>query len=426
MNDTVIEIENLSKRYRLGLIGRTALHEDLSRWWARLRGRPDPTLKVTEANDPAAPAHAGHVWALRDVSFSLRRGEVLGIIGRNGAGKSTLLKILSRVTAPTEGVARIRGRVGSLLEVGTGFHPELTGRENAFLNGSILGMTRAEVVARLDSIVEFSGCARFIDTPVKRYSSGMLVRLGFAVAAHLDADILIVDEVLAVGDVEFQRRCLGKMQDVAGSGRTVLFVSHNMGMVDRLCSRCVLLDRGRSIADGMPADVIRQYFGMGAEALTPAAFRGQLAQRIRVREVGINDEFGRGLYLVRPSEPLSFTIRGESLMDVHDFRFLAALFASGVRLLTAHDAPDFTPLRRGPFEARITLPPYVLRPGEYSLAVGGMRSGTEGFFGPDLARIRVLEVWDAACDAHAPGLLNLPPAQIAGERHQPAAAEKTA
>ena len=252
----VVSAENVSKSYRLGAVGSASLQEDFERFWARIRRRPDPLLKVDQhaRND----GH-GHFWALRDVSFDVNQGDVIGIIGRNGAGKSTLLKILSQVTGPTSGRIRLRGRIASLLEVGTGFHQDLTGRENIFLNGAILGMTKAEIRQKLDEIIDFSGVEEFIDTPVKRYSSGMNVRLAFAVAAHLEPEILIVDEVLAVGDAAFQRKCLGKMGDVARTGRTILFVSHDLGSVSRLCHRGVLLADGRVEASGYIADVIARY-----------------------------------------------------------------------------------------------------------------------------------------------------------------------
>ncbi|MFZ5570637.1 MAG: polysaccharide ABC transporter ATP-binding protein [Thermodesulfobacteriota bacterium] len=237
-----ISVENISKTYRLGTISGKTLTDDVHRWWAKLRGKPDPLLKIG-ATDHGNQS-GDYIWALRDVSFQVPQGQALGIIGRNGAGKSTLLKILSRVTAPTAGEIKVRGRIASLLEVGTGFHPELTGRENIFLNGAILGMRRAEIQLKLDEIIDFSGVEKFIDTPVKRYSSGMFVRLAFAVAAHLEPEILVVDEVLAVGDIEFQKKCLGKMSDVMNAGRTVLFVSHNMAAVRKLCPFSMMLDKG--------------------------------------------------------------------------------------------------------------------------------------------------------------------------------------
>ena len=247
MSDIVLSVENLSKEYRLGLIGHGTLRQDLQSWWARLRGKEDPNSLLAvpqEFQDREFHSDGKKFWALRDVSFEVERGKVLGIIGRNGAGKSTLFKIISRITSPTNGCVRAKGRLASLLEVGTGFHPELTGRENIFLNGAILGMTKVEIRSRFDEILDFSGIEGFIDTPVKRYSSGMYVRLAFAVAAHLDPEILIVDEVLAVGDAEFQEKCLGKMGQVAGEGRTVLFVSHNMAAVKRLCTYSLLINHG--------------------------------------------------------------------------------------------------------------------------------------------------------------------------------------
>jgi lipopolysaccharide transport system ATP-binding protein len=259
MSDTVISVENLSKVYRLGTIGSTTLREDFSRTWARLRGKADPMLKVGTAE---GERREGNVfWALRGVSFEVKQGEALGIIGQNGAGKSTLLKILSRVTAPTTGSVKMKGRIASLLEVGTGFNPDLTGRENVFLNGAIMGMTKAEIRKKFDEIVDFSGVEEFIDTPVKRYSSGMYVRLAFAVAAHLDPEIMILDEVLAVGDAPFQKKCLAKMDDVTKGGRTILFVSHNMKAMRELCSRCVLLRDGNVITEGQSRDVIQTYLG---------------------------------------------------------------------------------------------------------------------------------------------------------------------
>ncbi len=262
MSSAILSVENISKRYRLGVINTGTFYEDLNRWWARRLGKVDQYRKI---NDSAHKNLIGDsVWALKDINFSVNKGEALGIIGRNGAGKSTLLKILSRVTAPTTGVVKSNGMISSLLEVGTGFHPELTGRENVYLNGAILGMTRAEVTSKFDEIVDFSGIELYIDTPVKRYSSGMYVRLAFAVAAHLSPEILIVDEVLAVGDAEFQKKCLGKMNDVASVGRTVLFVSHNMDAIQKLCSRVMLLEDGHLTIDDTDVKmVIDSYLSRG-------------------------------------------------------------------------------------------------------------------------------------------------------------------
>lgn len=258
---TAIEFENISKQYRLGLVSTGTLSHDLNRFWqTKILRREDPYLKVGEVNDRASKGNSEYVWALKDINFKVEQGDVVGIIGRNGAGKSTLLKLLSRVTAPTTGIIRARGRIASLLEVGTGFHPEMTGRENIYMNGSIMGMSRAEITRKLDEIVDFSGCERYLDTPVKRYSSGMTVRLGFAIAAHLEPEILVVDEVLAVGDAEFQKKAIGKMQDVSkGEGRTVLFVSHNMGAVKNLCKRGIVLNQGQVAFDGGVEEAICFY-----------------------------------------------------------------------------------------------------------------------------------------------------------------------
>ena len=244
MSEISIIFENISKQYRLGNIGTGTLSHDLKRWWAvSVRGKEDPYLQVGQVNDRTTTALSDYVWALRSINFEVKQGEVLGIIGKNGAGKSTLLKFLSRVTTPTTGKITAHGRIASLLEVGTGFHPEMTGRENVYMNGSIMGMTKTEIRRKFDEIIDFAGVERYIDTPVKRYSSGMLVRLGFAIAAHLEPEILVLDEVLAVGDAEFQKKALGKVQNVSRiEGRTVLFVSHNMQAISNLCSRVILID----------------------------------------------------------------------------------------------------------------------------------------------------------------------------------------
>tara|TARA_R110002050_G_scaffold74772_4_gene160146 strand:+ start:49859 stop:51085 length:1227 start_codon:yes stop_codon:yes gene_type:complete len=260
MSDIILKAKNISKQYRLGLVGTGTISHDLNRWWYRVRGKEDPYLKIGESNDRATKGSSDYVWALQDINFEVKRGEVLGIIGKNGAGKSTLLKILSKVTSPTTGEIKTKGRIASLLEVGTGFHSEMTGRENIYLNGAILGMTKKEISLKIDEIIEFSGCERYIDTPVKRYSSGMTVRLAFAVAAFLEPDILVIDEVLAVGDAEFQKKAIGKMQDISkGEGRTVLFVSHNMGAVKNLCTRGILLENGIIKSEGVIGLVLDVY-----------------------------------------------------------------------------------------------------------------------------------------------------------------------
>ena len=261
----IIHVENLSKAYQIGQIGTGTISRDIERFWmTKILGKDDPFLKIGETNDRSIKGDSDIVWSLKDINFEINQGDAVGIIGKNGAGKSTLLKLLSRVTSPTTGEIKVKGRIASLLEVGTGFHPELSGRENIYLNGAILGMRKKEITRKLDEIIEFSGVERYIDTPVKRYSSGMYVRLAFAVAAHLESEILIVDEVLAVGDAEFQKKCLGKMGDISkGEGRTVLFVSHNMAAVQSLCSHGLVIDKGNIVFDGNVTDSINKYLDLG-------------------------------------------------------------------------------------------------------------------------------------------------------------------
>lgn len=292
MSDIILKAENISKQYRLGTVGTGTLRDDFKRNWAKLRGKEDPFLKVGTVNDRSQKSTEDYVWALHDINFEVKQGEVLGIIGKNGAGKSTLLKILSRVTAPTSGVIKSRGRIASLLEVGTGFHPELTGRENIYLNGAILGMTKAEINSKLDEIIDFSGCERYIDTPTKRYSSGMTVRLAFAVAAHLEPEILVVDEVLAVGDAEFQKKAIGKMQDISQEeGRTVLFVSHNMASVQNLCTSVILLENGLMKFNGETSDIIELYLSSAKLVvekmveLNKSHRRLELSQEIKMKTI---------------------------------------------------------------------------------------------------------------------------------------------
>ena len=287
----ILQAENISKQYRLGTVGTGTLSHDFNRWWHTVRGKEDPYLKIGEVNDRSSKATSDYVWALQDINFEVQAGEVLGIIGKNGAGKSTLLKLLSRVTAPTTGVIRTRGRIASLLEVGTGFHGDLTGRENIYMNGAILGMTKKEITSKLDEIIAFSGCERYIDTPVKRYSSGMTVRLGFAVAAHLEPDILVVDEVLAVGDAEFQKKAIGKMQDISKTdGRTVLFVSHNMAAVKSLCTRGLVLENGMKVFDGTAEESVGWYLGGSLNLINKKVFKPKEVENeyFQLHEISVN------------------------------------------------------------------------------------------------------------------------------------------
>jgi lipopolysaccharide transport system ATP-binding protein len=291
MGNTAIKVENLSKIYRLGEIGTGTISRDMERWFkTRILKQEDPFLKIGETNDRANKGASDIVYSLQDINFEINQGDAVGIIGRNGAGKSTLLKILSRVTTPTTGKINIKGRVASLLEVGTGFHPELTGRENIYLNGAILGMRKREIDRKLDEIIDFSGVERYIDTPVKRYSSGMYVRLAFAVAAHLESEILIVDEVLAVGDAEFQKKCLGKMGEVSkGEGRTVLFVSHNMAAVQSLCNKGIVIENGNVICLGDISESINRYINFGKNGTFQLS---QELKKIGIKNISLIDENG--------------------------------------------------------------------------------------------------------------------------------------
>lgn len=310
---TAIEFNHVGKQYRLGLVSTRTLTHDFNRWWhtAILR-KEDPYLKIGEANDRSVVGTSEYVWALRDIDFKIEQGDVVGIIGKNGAGKSTLLKLLSKVTGPTVGTIRARGRIGALLEVGTGFHPEMTGRENIFMNGAIMGMNKAEIASKLDEIIDFSGCERYIDTPVKRYSSGMTVRLGFAVAAHLDPEILVVDEVLAVGDAEFQKKAIGKMQDVSrGEGRTVLFVSHNMASIRALCHHGILLENGQVRSMGPVGDIVDEYLLMNDSVHDTILHSiSWIDKRVSVDELKINGTANYMSSLANDQKYLEFEMTG--------------------------------------------------------------------------------------------------------------------
>jgi lipopolysaccharide transport system ATP-binding protein len=372
----VISVENVSKLYRLGEVGTGSLAHDVNRWWHRIRGKEDPYLQVGKVNDRTRKtenekqkAESDWVYALKDVNFEVRQGEVLGIIGRNGAGKSTLLKILSRVTAPTTGSVKVKGRIAALLEVGTGFHPELTGRENIFLNGAILGMSKAEIRSKLDQIVDFSGCEAYLDTPVKRYSSGMQVRLAFAVAAHLEPEILIVDEVLAVGDAEFQKKCIGRMSEVAGEGRTVLFVSHNLAAVRRLCTSGLTMRNG--IADGLQT----VDFALSTYALEA----GHSAWEVDVSDQGRLGNWGADARIQRIVSHTECPAYGkpwvlemaihsrEDIVDVVLSFGFNSLEGSRVMTLDSDLTCPILNLRAGWNEVRMTLPFNSLHPGPYSV-----------------------------------------------------------
>ena len=374
------------------------LYEELGKW-LRLGGR-------SQGED----RDRGWIWALQDVTFDVEVGDVLGVVGRNGAGKSTLLRVLSRITEPTSGHAEVRGRLASLLEVGTGFHPELTGRENIFLNGSILGLGKREIQARFDEIVDFSEIERFLETPVKHYSSGMYMRLAFAVAAHLEPDVLVVDEVLAVGDAAFQRKCLGRMEAIAGSGRTVLFVSHNLAAVRSLCSSVALLENGRLVFSGAVEEGLARYesaVGKGGGDLTPAVFRGPIAREFVFEHLSVR-QGGRAVAIVDPELPVELVVEGRAPRSYRSFDVSVSVYRDGFRLFTCHDGPPGESLAEGPFESRFELSPHLLRPGTYTIGVGGQRpGGGEWLWGPDVARFEVAEKPSQAFDLRDVGAVSV-------------------
>ncbi len=362
--------------YRLGEVGTGTLSHDLKRWWYKTRGKEDPFLKLGQENKRDT-AGGDYVWALKDVSFDVKQGEVLGIIGKNGAGKSTLLKLLSRVTAPTTGTLKAKGRIASLLEVGTGFHPELTGRENIFLNGAILGMTKEEIKRKFDEIVDFAGVERYIDTPVKRYSSGMYVRLAFGVAAHLESEILIVDEVLAVGDAEFQNKCLGKMKDVSSSqGRTVLFVSHNMGAVKNLCTHAVLMQNGTLRQDGQTADIIDAYLAGGNEVERYVEWVPEerpSTNEIEVKSIKVFDSKERLDTILTTTDEIKISIEYEVKAAIKDLRVALNLLTSdGVNVFSTSDFnfQEASRLRTpGHYTSHCYIPGKLLNAGVYVASI---------------------------------------------------------
>ena len=372
---TAIEFSHVSKQYRLGLVSTKTLSHDIRRFWiTNVLGKEDPYLKIGEVNDRSTRRASEYVWALRDIDFKVEQGDVVGIIGKNGAGKSTLLKLLSRVTGPTTGTIRAHGRIGSLLEVGTGFHGEMTGRENIFMNGAILGMTRNEIQAKLDEIIDFSGCERYIDTPVKRYSSGMTVRLGFAVAAFLEPEILVVDEVLAVGDAEFQKKAIGKMKDVSqGQGRTVLFVSHNMGSIRSLCNRCILLEKGAVKADGEANAICDMYLSDSLVNLGAAWEREMNPEKdFQITKVELLDSKGEGKNLFSCDEEWHIRMTAVVKQRIPGiYGYLQFTKADGVAAWVS-DSNDVVmnkleTLPIGESQIDITVPKRSLSPGSYSV-----------------------------------------------------------
>ena len=378
--EIILSVENISKQYRLGQVGTGTISHDLNRWWYKIRGKEDPYLKIGETNDRSTKGESDYVWALRDIDFDVKRGEVLGIIGKNGAGKSTLLKILSKVAAPTTGSIKSRGRIASLVEVGTGFHPELTGRENIYLNGAILGMTKKEITSKLVEIIDFSGCERYIDTPVKRYSSGMTVRLAFAVAAFLEPEILVIDEVLAVGDAEFQKKAIGKMQDISkGEGRTVIFVSHNMAAVKSLCTRGIVLENGKIAFKGSVDDSIDAYlkdfnnvsYKSWVNSDGPGSY---FIKMLEAKVVNLQNKIASN-YPISEEVKIEFfyKIIEEGEFFTHGFN----LFNSqGLHILSSHDKDSET-LKKSPstgiYKRTIIIPGNFLAEGSYNCSFAIMR-----------------------------------------------------
>lgn len=402
---SAIQFENVSKQYRLGEVGTGTLSHDLHRAWAKLRGKSDPFAKVGETNN-REKVGGEYIWALKDINFEVKQGEIIGIIGRNGAGKSTLLKLLSRVTAPTIGSIKSRGKIASLLEVGTGFHPELTGKENIYLNGAILGMRKPDIRRRMEEIVEFSGCAKYIDTPVKRYSSGMMVRLGFAVAAHLDCNTLIVDEVLAVGDADFQKKCIGKMRDVSSDGRTILLVSHNMGSISSLCTRAALLQQGSITQIADPAAVIINYLhGSKKEPIRDFSSRDHIGDhRAKLRRVWVEDSTGTPSSDLAINEYFTVNMEYECLVEVPippypnfhffdergEYAFVTSAIVNGKAGTT-----------KGVYIAKCCIPKSLLNDGTYFIGValtfthGGIHIS---FFEKDALSIHITDPLDETID----------------------------
>ncbi len=377
MSDTIIKLENISKQYRLGQVGTQTLRGDFQRWWHTLRGKEDPTLKIGQSNqlnqqssivnlaqrshELANNRQSDYVWALKDINLEVKQGEVLGIIGKNGAGKSTLLKLLSRVTTPTTGNIKVKGRIASLLEVGTGFHPDLTGRENIFLNGAILGMTKSEIRGKFDEIVDFAGVTKYIDTPVKRYSSGMYVRLAFAVAAHLEPDILVVDEVLAVGDAEFQKKAIGKMQDISTSGgRTVLFVSHNLSIIKEICKSGILLRNGKIFINSSINEVIKEY--VNVEEIKHN-YRSWHNKTNEILEISLSDSDNINLKSFKYDNSLKVKVKIKS--EVADFTLGFTVVNEFKQRIITSEYKNSKLMTTGVYEFMIDVPIKNLTPNRY-------------------------------------------------------------
>lgn len=410
MSDIAIKVENLGKLYRLGEVGTGTISHDLNRWVAKIRGKEDPFAKIGESNDRTAKGESDYVWALQNLNFEVKKGEVLGIIGKNGAGKSTLLKLLSKVTQPSAGNIKINGRIASLLEVGTGFHPEMTGRENIYLNGAIMGMTKREIKSKFDEIVDFAGVERYVDTPVKRYSSGMYVRLAFAVAAHLEPEILIVDEVLAVGDAEFQKKCLGKMKDVSvNDGRTVLFVSHNMAAVKQLCTTGIVMKNGTVNFDGSAMNAV-EYYQTSHDTDSFFEHDGVLENapgnsNVRILKFEVKPIDGE---VISISSGLAFELQfynykpGINLDATFELRNLdeVIVFHHGALITTNSDS------QKGIYTVKGQLPPHMLNSGLFSFKlIFGENQRYALFVVEDFIRFEVLNEVSGSNSSSLPGII---------------------
>jgi lipopolysaccharide transport system ATP-binding protein len=405
MAETIIKVEDLSKQYRLGQIGTGSLSHDINRWWHQIRGKDDPYLKIGETNDRTQKGNSDYVWALKDINFEIKKGETWGVVGKNGAGKSTLLKLLSRVTAPTTGSIKYKGKMASLLEVGTGFHGELTGKENIFLNGAILGMRKHEIQSKLDEIIEFAGIEKYIDTPVKRYSSGMYVRLAFAVAAHLDTDILILDEVLAVGDASFQRKCLGKMNDAAvNQGKTVLFVSHNLSQVQGLCKKGLFMENGGLKSTGDIQKIISEYtFGEnnGSVIDLTTFFKKELAQHnLKFKKLIILNN----LATLKEGDALKLSLDFEVVTALKNVQIFTSLKDSNgsvlVEVQSTATYPNLNIDNTGMHTINVEIP-LTLRNGSYILSVGAKGHGLLVYIS-DVANIDILPKNEELLDFELP------------------------
>ncbi len=396
MSDIVIKVENISKQYRLGNVGTGTLVHDLNQWWHRVRGKGNPYDKIGETNDRTIVGKSDYVWALKNINFEIKQGEVIGIIGRNGAGKSTLLKILSKTTTPTTGSIKIKGKIASLLEVGTGFHPELSGRDNIFLNGAILGMTKSEIKSKFNEIVEFAGVERYIDTPVKRYSSGMYVRLAFAVAAHLDPEILIVDEVLAVGDAEFQKKALGKMKDISkAGGRTVIFVSHNMVAIKNLCSSIIYMNNGNINQIGTTDEVINNYLSQSNWETNMRQFYENIEeapgnQKVKMRRIEICPLLNKGESTITINTSINIEFDFWNINATGLINLSMALFSILDECVFA-TISNITPGVLGENNAVCTIPQNLLNDGQYYISMLVVEDGEPVYNFENIVKFEVSE-----------------------------------